>query len=53
MHSYHFWPQLRSTTNNLWRKSIDTFCINLGTPMYSKPEHELEGVENRIARLIK
>ncbi len=30
-----------------------TFCINLGTPMYSKPEHELEEVENRIAKAYK
>ncbi len=31
----------------------DTFCINLGTPMYSKAEHELEEVENRIAKAYK
>ncbi len=30
-----------------------TFCINLGTRMYSKPEHELEEVENRIAKSYK
>ncbi len=29
-----------------------TFCIILGTQMYSKPEYELE-VENRIAKAYK
>ncbi len=30
-----------------------TFCINLCTPMYSKAEHELEEMENRMAKTYK
>ncbi len=32
---------------------LEWFTVGQGIPMYSKPEHELEEVENRIAKAYK